>query len=218
MSAFKTVFANKPRVFLPVIHCKHSDQVWRNADVAMRGGADGIFLINQGGMYVGDILDHASKLADDLQFVGINLLGRNIEEVQFVAAKHHLDGFWTDYIDQKRIETHALYFGGAAFKYGRPVANSNLGAVAREAAQKGADVVTTSGPGTGQAPTAEKIKAMSEALEGHPLAIASGITPENVDPFLPYAQAFLVATGIEKEFGEFDADRLKKLADKIHAL
>jgi predicted TIM-barrel enzyme len=50
----------------------------------------------------------------------------------------------------------------------------------------------------------------------YPLAIASGITPENIEKYLPYVDYFLVATGISKTFDEFDPEKRKLLAQKIH--
>lgn len=56
--------------------------------------------------------------------------------------------------------------------------------------------------------------------EQHPLAIASGITATNVEQFTPYADAFLVATGVSSSFHELDEEKMKKLAeilkDKSH--
>ena len=146
--------------------------------------------------------------------MGVNLLGRDLESVMFAVAREKLHGFWTDDAEYKPFPTAGLWFGSVAFKYRALIAAHNYGAVARQAVAIGVDVVTTSGPGTGRAPDVSKIQTMSEALGGHPLAIASGITPENVEAFLPFAQAYLVATGIEREFGEFDAARVKALADK----
>lgn len=80
----------------------------------------------------------------------------------------------------------------------------------------GVDVVTTSGPGTGEPPTVEKLATMRQALGDRALAVASGITPENVEPFLPYVDAFLVATGIEHRFGYLEPGRVRALADAIH--
>ena len=47
------------------------------------------------------------------------------------------------------------------------------------------DVVTTSGPGTGKAAAPEKIRTIRQAIGDKPLAIASGVTPENVPDYLP---------------------------------
>jgi len=73
------------------------------------------------------------------------------------------------------------------------------------------DVVTTSGPGTGEAASVSKIRAMKAALGDFPLAIASGITPENVGPYLGVADCFLVATGISADFSDFDPLRIRAL-------
>ena len=77
------------------------------------------------------------------------------------------------------------------------------------------DVVTTSGPGTGHAASPDKISVMKHALGDHPLAIASGITPENVSDYLDIADCFLVATGIGKSFEELDAELVNALVQKI---
>lgn len=106
-----------------------------------------------------------------------------------------------------------LYFGGVAFKYQRNV--EDLEAACRVAARY-MDVVTTSGPGTGQAAEVEKIRRMKLALE-IPLAIASGITTENVSEFLPHADSFLVATGISRSFTELDPARVRLLIGRVRA-
>jgi predicted TIM-barrel enzyme len=105
-----------------------------------------------------------------------------------------------------------LYFGGVAFKYQRPVAD--LAAAARIASRY-MDVVTTSGPGTGQAADVEKIHAMKAALGDFPLAIASGITPENVSQYLPCSDCYLVATGISRSFEWLDRNRVQALVQKV---
>lgn len=107
-----------------------------------------------------------------------------------------------------------MWFGGVAFKYQRPV--SDLEAACRIAAQY-IDVVTTSGPGTGRAADVEKIQRMKQALGDSPLAIASGITPDNVEDYLPHADYFLVATGISRSFTELDANRVHDLVAVVRA-
>ena len=73
------------------------------------------------------------------------------------------------------------------------------------------DVVCTSGPGTGQAASLEKVRALRAGLGGHPMALASGITPENVRDYLPHVQAFLVGTGIEERLGVLDPAKIERL-------
>lgn len=63
----------------------------------------------------------------------------------------------------------------------------------------------------------EKLVAMRAGVGDRALALASGVTPENVSAYLPHVDAFLVASGIESRFGVFDTARMKDLADQIHA-
>jgi len=49
------------------------------------------------------------------------------------------------------------------------------------------------------------------------LAIASGITTENVESYLPWVSDFLVASGISSSFTELDPDLTRELAEKISA-
>jgi predicted TIM-barrel enzyme len=76
---------------------------------------------------------------------------------------------------------------------------------AESIARQYVDVVTTGGPATGEAPSVRKIRHMSSALQGLPLAFASGITPDNISQFVPHAKCYLVATGISKTSHELDA-------------
>src|SRR4051812_9199505 len=133
-------------------------------------------------------------------WVGVNCLGMTPERV-FAAVSPKVAGVWADNarIDEGREDQPyaervsavrqarapgCLYFGGVAFKYQRPV--EDLEAACRVAARH-MDVVTTSGPGTGHAADLEKIRRMKRTLGDVPLAIASGITPENVGDYLPHA-------------------------------
>jgi predicted TIM-barrel enzyme len=105
-----------------------------------------------------------------------------------------------------------LYFGGVAFKYQRTV--KDVGRAARLAAEY-MDVVTTSGPATGESADRVKIQTMKAALGDVPLAIASGTTPENVGGYLEIADCFLVATGISKSWLEFDEERVRELVRRV---
>jgi predicted TIM-barrel enzyme len=77
------------------------------------------------------------------------------------------------------------------------------------------DVVTTSGPGTGEAAHVDKIRVMKEALDDFPLAIASGITPQNVGDYLPFSDCYMVATGISSSFVELDPRLVRNLVDTV---
>lgn len=59
---------------------------------------------------------------------------------------------------------------------------------------------------------------MKQAIGEFPLAIASGITPENVSESLDIADCFLVAKGISTSFTELDPVRVKRLVDVVRSV
>jgi len=81
------------------------------------------------------------------------------------------------------------------------------------------DVVTTSGVATGQAADMTKITDFRRGLGQSPLAIASGITPDNAAAYAANVDCFLVATGINRtgDFYNIDPARLSALLDLCRA-
>jgi hypothetical protein len=200
-------------------------------NTAMEAGADGVFLINHG-MSADDLLEIHLKATGEFPacWIGINCLGLYPGEV-FLRATSKVAGIWVDnaMVDERseeqaeaedisstRLESgwQGLYFGGVAFKYQRPV--EDIVRAARIAARY-MDVVTTSGPGTGMPALQNKILAMKQALGDYPLAIASGITPDNVVDYLDIADCFLVATGISSNFTTLDPSLVKALIDTVRS-
>lgn len=196
----------------------------------MNAGADGVFLINHRTTRAQLFAARRAVLeAIDGTWVGLNVLGLHPEKL-FSALPLHLAGLWVDnaLITEQDEQPDAesvrdaqnrhgwaspqLYFGGVAFKYQPEV--MDVARVAQTAARY-VDVVTTSGPATGQAAAPEKIRLMKETIGDVPLAIASGITPENVRDYLPIADAFLVSTGISSSFAELDEVRTRALVDRV---
>ena len=106
-----------------------------------------------------------------------------------------------------------MYFGGVAFKGQERV--RDVEKVAKMATEF-MDVVTTSGSCTGVAASVEKVASMKEAIGDRPLALASGVTLENVVQYLPFVEYFLVATGISTSFHELDPEKVFNLAKEIH--
>ncbi len=231
MDRLREVFKNNHLV-LPVIHVEDLSQALSNIAVAKEAGADGVFLINHKipyqklldiyylasvrflGFWMGiNLLDLAPFRVFDKVFKG----GLRVEGIWVDNAR--IDEFGNEQNEPLRIKDliHAnkwngLYFGGIAFKYQRPA--YNLEKLAKIAARY-MDVVTTSGPATGQAASVEKIRLISQAISGKPLAIASGITPENVKDYLKLANCFLVATGISSDFYTLDEAKTKRLVEKV---
>jgi hypothetical protein len=234
----------KEKAFLPVIHVRKDSyrRTVENVKIARGEGADGVFLISHDSNFGdNDLLIYHMLLKDGFLneeqgdfWIGVNLLGicSACPAKIFDYLESNVDGLWIDSIDVGPSETDVdanakeillsraktkwdgILFGGVAFKYQPFVPPEELPRVSRRA-MKYVDVVTTSGDGTGQAPDPQKIMAMKQAIGDSPLAIASGITPENIRDYLPWADAFLVATGIGKSFTELDPALVRKLRKAI---
>ena len=231
MNGLDRTFPGRRHVLLPVIDVESESQALRNAVLAREGGCDGVFLINHE-ISAPELLNIHEAVVKQLPdwWVGVNCLDLSPREV-FAELPQEVTGVWVDdaEIDEcaqaqpaartilaarKASSWKGLYFGGVAFKYQRAV--EDLATAARVAA-KYMDVVTTSGPGTGQAASIEKIRAMKSAMGDSPLAIASGITPENVSQYLGVADCYLVATGISSSWTEFDPHRVRDLVQTVRS-
>lgn len=219
-------------VFLPVIHAQNLPQAVYNTQIAREAGADGVFLINQGrggsSMPFEELIDLYHEMRDRFPFfwIGLNSLDRGHEAIDDIPRS--LQGLWVDSsginetglnekarsfaVSREARRWRGLYFGGVGFKYQPAPAD-----VARAAknAMPFVDVITTSGDATGSAPTIEKIEAIKQVIGAHPLAIASGMSPDNVQKFMPIADCFLVATGISRSFTELDSKKTTAFARKL---
>lgn len=229
MNRFRARFTKRHTVF-PVIHAATQGQVLSNVDVALEAGADGVFLVNHEVPHrqVMAFHDAVRDRHPDL-WVGVNSLDAH---PTWVTQRLHVGGMWSDsaYVFEDKEEQpiaerlyravhdlwRGIYFGGVAFKGQRRVRPEHYGIAAKKATSY-VDVVTTSGPGTGVAADVDKIRTMKEAIGEFPLAVASGITPDNVGEYLPYVDAFLVATGISRDFHTLDPDLTLALVERVRA-
>ena len=233
-AAYRERFRDAHSVFV-VVHVTDVDQALRNTRIARDAGATGVFLINHG--IAASSLQEiwaVVTLAEPGFWVGVNDLSRSYLDI---ARSYPVDlpGVWSDHCvwasdgpdhvgardvrrKQQNLAQPPLLFGGVAFKYGRDehLRGEGLAALAGQAREL-VDVITTSGSGTGCAANLEKIATMRGAIGDYPLAIASGITPENVADYLPHADAFLVATGISTTFDEIDPVATAALVARVQA-
>ena len=169
-------------------------------------------------------------------WIGVNFLAVTGQTAFPILASlqregYRVDAYWADdaCIDErvekqveanliskirKDCEWQGLYFGGTAFKKQRPIAPKNFG-ISAEIAAKYMDVVTTSGVATGTAADVGKLEVFRSALPNTPLALASGINPDNI---LNYSMVdcFMVATGINKtdDFYNIDPSKLRLLMSR----
>lgn len=232
MNAYRARFP-RHNTFFAVIHVEDRAQALRNVSVAIGEGADGVFLINH--RIPADqlrICYDAVREVFPVEWIGLNWLDLS-PALGLGMMQPSMGGMWIDNADiredtgrtaeairfadkrkklEQKMSCSFLLFGGVAFKYQRRV--KNLERVAR-LAMPFVDVITTSGEGTGIAADIEKIRIMKRAVGEHPLAIASGITPENVLQYMEYADCFLVATGVSDSHTELNPARVRKLASIV---
>ncbi len=226
MGNYRDVFKTA-NVFLCVIHVESSEQAVRNARIAQDEGADGVFLINHDSGHEA-LLNAYAQVVRDLRWLWVGLNCLDLGRMAIRVLPKTAAGLWADNAGIVEADVgqaarfnemrrdfgwlDGLYFGGVAFKYQEPV--KDVAAAAR-AAMPFVDVITTSGDGTGYAADLGKIRKMKDAIGHHPLAIASGITPENVLEYAPHADCFLVATGISHSHTELDPLRVRALAKRL---
>ena len=236
-SEFYGFFGPRIPIILPVIHVIDHDQTSDNIKILIDLKISGCFLINHNfgiNSFLPIIKSIRAQYPDF--WIGINFLAVTGIEAFPILSKLKKEGFpidayWADdaRIDERRVNQdeakvisqvrqdsvwRGLYFGGTAFKKQRLV-NSGKYTTAAKIASKYMDVVTTSGVATGEAANLDKIAAFRSALPNSPLALASGITAENVSKYL-MVDCFMVATGINftNDFYNIDPKKLHLLISK----
>jgi predicted TIM-barrel enzyme len=232
-SEFHKHFKSPGPVVLPVIHVLDTPRTLRNIREVIAARAPGCFLINhdfEPERFLPIIRD--ARAAYPSLWMGVNFLavtGKDAFPMLGALAEEGVtvDAYWAD---DARIDEHGqndeaseiaqiyedsgwrgLYFGGTCFKKQREVAPEHYADAARHACAF-MDVVTTSGVATGQEADLGKIETFRAAIGDTPLALASGITPENAASYAD-VDCFMVATGINApgNFYDIDPDRLAAL-------
>ena len=231
--------AGRPRIY-PVIRVETEAQALAQAAIAYAHPVDGAFLIDHDGDH--DRLARCIAVVRGCfpdRFLGANLVRTGGVDALALLGRAFpsgvpLDALWTDdagvrinapaSIEPAGLtsgELHretgwqGLHFGGVAFKYQAPVPDDDLPALG-ELARDLVDVPTTSGPGTGQRIATERLRLLRRGLGGHPLALASGVTPENAHEVVPFVDHILVSTGISDGNG-IVAERLSALLAAVGA-
>ena len=233
---FHSEFDTPGPVILPVIHVVDEAQTATNIDHIIKVGLKGCFLINHdfGIDSFLPVIEAIRGRYPDF-WIGVNFLAvTGLKAFPILAELGsrgiRVDAYWADdaRIDEgtdTQTEAHeiaatredcgwqGLYFGGTAFKKQRPVDPKDY---ARAAGIAGGymDVVTTSGIATGRSADLGKLAAFRRALPERPIALASGITPDNAGNY-DMVDCFMVATGINftDDFYRIDPARLSRLVD-----
>ncbi len=210
----------------PVIHVDDQEQAIRCAGIAHEAGCVGVFLISMHGNdeSLDRIAPRVHQTFPSLK-IGVNYLTLRASAALLRSQYQGYAATWTDCqefnggaisqeardVSNIRRQGH-LFFAAVAFK--GQAADHLPGDSAKAAANLGL-IPTTSGVRTGTAPDLTKILAIRERLQnGDALAVASGLTPENLHLFAPHLSHALVSTGISKSFHEFDAEKLQHFMRK----
>lgn len=223
-----------PTRIFPVVDAKDRTWVAEQIAAATAHAVDGVFLIDHEARHdrllraIAQVRDHHPSL-----FLGANFIRTTPSEAlkMVMPADVQLDALWTDNAQvgldgdlRAAVEFLHLgedlgwsgqHFGGIAFKYQPQVPDEQLGLLGR-LARSVVDVPTTSGSGTGQAAPVDKVKALQGSVETQPLALASGVTAENIADFMPYVSHVLVSTSICDQSGRIDPPRLARLIQATH--
>ena len=227
-------FPSNTPIVIPVIHSLDTKQITRNINVAINAGVKGVFLINH------DFgLDQFLPIIKEIRirfpriWLGVNFLAVTGKFAFPILSKLEsqsciIDAYWADnacVLENSDLQLEAdeiararlnsgwggLYFGGVAFKKQRQISKENFEDLARRAKQF-IDVITTSGVATGREVDIAKVHKFRKGAGEHPIALASGITLENIKNY-PNVEWFLVATGInfKDDFYNINSSRLGEL-------
>lgn len=210
---------------LPVIHHLDASTTFSEIKIARKCGADGVFLISHDGADL-ELLEVArTAIRENSGFpIGLNLLSMGCVQAARKALEVGSNMIWADDMgvdsagltDQgremasiARDATQLKLFASVAFKY-RPHEPNPVAAAAH--ARAAGFIPTTSGDATGHAPDPQKIVAMGQ---GGALAIASGMTPENVGNYAAALTHILVATGVSRSEHHLDSAKLSALIGQV---
>lgn len=202
---------------LPVIHVVDIDQVFQNIETCLSEGIKGVFLINHLTDYH-DLLFVAKKVKEAYPelWIGLNFLDLHPSDVLKMDLPYN--AVWIDRtltledIEEKKFQGEI--FSGLNFKYQKQHYGDDLKDVV-EIVKQTSTSACTSGAGTGIAANDKKISELKALLGDFPLALASGVSSENIESYLPYVDNFLVASSITDRKEIIQKDLLAKLVEKI---
>jgi membrane complex biogenesis BtpA family protein len=99
-------------------------------------------------------------------------------------------------------------------------ADVDLAETGRAAEFFGADAVVVTGTSTGRAASVSNVREVVSAV-GVPVLIGSGLTPQNIEEFWPFASAFIVGSYIKRDglwSHPLDLERMEKMVAAVRAL
>lgn len=215
----------------PVIHAENIESMLKDYATCVYADINQIFLIDHNNAGPQLLIDSIHEIRDDESncnaypmFVGVNFLCYPTWQalVEYFKYNHMFNALWVDnthpddvsvlrsleIIKKYLCPTTSKLFGGVGFKYQKHKSEITLQC---DNVMHYVDVLTTSGNATGKAPAIEKLKLIQPYRTTHRVAIASGVSLENIEAFLPYADDFLVYSSVANADGRLNGKKLKEL-------
>jgi len=122
---------------------------------------------------------------------------------------------------RKYLGADVKFFADVHVKHSYPLAQRPIEYAAEDAYYRGlADAIIITGRKTGGETKVDDVARVKKYLPEVPLIVGSGVTIETVDNYLPYVDAIIVATGLNKEGkveGEPDPIRISKFMEKVES-
>lgn len=207
---------------IPVIHVINIDQVKQNIDVCLENDINHVFLINHNMTY-SQLLEIAIivRYTYPKLWIGLNMLDAepSFGLSEMIIESININALWfdqtlslNDVIDKKFT---GEIFSGLNFKYQKQVYGEDLIDTINIIKQT-SSVACTSGKGTGKEAYIHKIKLLKELLGDFPLALASGVSKDNIQTYLPYVDNFLVASSITNKEELIEKHLLKELIETFN--
>lgn len=208
-------FKNKP--ILGMIHLAGNDDAVARAmteiEIFAECGLDGCIVENyhNGKDVVIEVMKRSLRRPKNFE-IGINVLPNDYIDAFEIANLYSGSFIQVDYIAGKYEHTNSIgdefnllhkhafpyiqVLGGVWPKYYRPAANSILENDLKQGMER-ADAIVVTGAGTGKETPLDKIKEFHSLMNGHPLIIGAGCTPENIIESLKYADGAIVGSAFK---------------------
>ena len=228
-------FGKTEKIVLPVLDCYTPSQFMSNIEnlylYYKQGKISGAFIVSTNIEYpIFKLVYEEIKNKFPDFWLGVNLIGENIFKILEFIKEFHPDGMWIDnsYLNNKndmgicdlilnqikKYNWTGLYFGGFMFKYSNSCNTYDSSLL--KLTHQYMDVLTTSGDATGIEIKQEKLDFISDNVkENICIAVASGITPNNIKNIKSKCNIFIMRTSIINYLGNIDLEKLDQLISNL---
>lgn len=211
-------------IIAPVIHILDEQQTWAELAKVHAAGVQKAWIIHHGGddSLTMSIAQKSLRVLPDL-CVGVNLLNTQPRTAVYLAREHGISNIWLDFAEifdgcaseaaeemlQMSMSVDMQIYAGISFKY-QPKDPSEMRTLERMLSYGW--IPTTSGSSTGSPADERKLERLSNGGTT-PLAVASGVSIDNIAMTKQYCCEALVASSIATDEYHINVVKLKNLLD-----